>query len=131
MRQTQKTEEAVLKNTATEAFAVSRADLPLKPCGYASHQLSDWVTGINNILIEEGILLDGSRMEMCEAFEKGGLACIYFPFEGAKLDIGKLAMWRLRSHDVFGGTWLSDYVPNRLGGFIPTATDTQGAIISQ
>ena len=30
----------------------------------------------------------------------------------------KLAMWRLRSHEQFGGTWLSDYVPNRLGCFV-------------
>ena len=35
-----------------------------------------------------------------------------------ELDIGKLAMWRLQTHEQFGGTWLSDYVPNRLGGFI-------------
>ena len=27
-------------------------------------------------------------------------------------------MWRLQTHEQFGGTWLSDYVPNRLGGFI-------------
>ena len=26
-------------------------------------------------------------------------------------------MWRLQTHANFGGTWLSDYVPNRLGGF--------------
>ena len=26
-------------------------------------------------------------------------------------------MWRLKTHGEFGGTWLSDYVPNRLGGF--------------
>ena len=32
--------------------------------------------------------------------------------------MGKLAMWRLHSHEQFGGTWLSDYVPNRLGSFI-------------
>ena len=32
-------------------------------------------------------------------------------------DMGKLAMWRLQTHGAFGGTWLSDYVPNRLGGF--------------
>lgn len=31
--------------------------------------------------------------------------------------MGKLAMWRLQTHEQFGGTWLSDYVPNRLGGF--------------
>jgi len=27
-------------------------------------------------------------------------------------------MWRLQTHPHFGGTWLSDYVPNRLGGFL-------------
>ena len=27
-------------------------------------------------------------------------------------------MWRLQTREQFGGTWLSDYVPNRLGGFI-------------
>ena len=27
-----------------------------------------------------------------------------FPFEDVKLDIGKLAMWRLQTHDTFGGT---------------------------
>ena len=42
-----------------------------------------------------------------------------FPFkEDMELDVGKLAAWRLASYSTFGGTWLSDYVPNRLGGFI-------------
>ena len=26
-------------------------------------------------------------------------------------------MWRIHSHEQFGGKWLSDYVENRLGGF--------------
>lgn len=52
-------------------------------------------------------------------FQNGSLTNILFPFEdGVEIDMGKLAMWRLRSHEQFGGTWLSDYVPNRLGGFI-------------
>ena len=46
------------------------------------------------------------------------MTCLLFPFDGAKLDTGKLAMWRLRTRGSYGGTWLSDYVPNRLGGFI-------------
>lgn len=37
--------------------------------------------------------------------------------ETVKVDIGKLAMWRIKTHEQFGGTWLSDYVPNKLGGF--------------
>ena len=52
------------------------------------------------------------------AFEHDGLTNLLFSFEGANLDMGRLAMWRLQTHEQFGGTWLSDYVPNRLGGFV-------------
>lgn len=44
-----------------------------------------------------------------------------FPFDDVKLNTGKLAVWRLQTHAVFGGTWLSDYVPNKLGGFLSHA----------
>ena len=47
-----------------------------------------------------------------------GVTCLLYPFEDVDLDIGKLAMWRLHMHGNFGGTWLSDFVPNCLGGFI-------------
>ena len=46
--------------------------------------------------------------------------CLLYPFDDVKLDIGKLALWRLQTHEVYGGTWLSDFVPNYLGGFIET-----------
>ena len=69
------------------------------------------------MLTEEGILRDGSKFTDCSAFEHDGLTCLLFPFEGVNVDIGRLAIWRLKTHDAFGGTWLSDYVPNRLGGF--------------
>ena len=42
--------------------------------------------------------------------------------EDVKLDMGKLAMWRLQTHEKFGGKWLSDYMDNRLGEFIPEET---------
>lgn len=32
---------------------------------------------------------------------------------------------RLQTHEQFGGTWLSDYVPNRLGGFLPAQQERQ------
>ena len=38
--------------------------------------------------------------------------------DDVKLDVGRLAMWRLQTHSNFGGYWLSDFVPNRLGGFV-------------
>lgn len=35
-----------------------------------------------------------------------------------QLNIGKLSMWRIQTHELFGGTWLTDYVDNKLNGFI-------------
>jgi hypothetical protein len=32
-------------------------------------------------------------------------------------------MWRLRTHEHFGGTWLSDFVPNQLGGYLREKPD--------
>lgn len=34
-------------------------------------------------------------------------------------------MWRLQSHTAFGGTWLSDFVSNRLGDFLRDTTPAQ------
>lgn len=89
--------------------------LILQGCG---GNLQEWVDGINNLLTEAGILLDGSRFENAVSFQHGKLTNLLLSFEGVNLDIGKLAMWRLQTHDQFGGTWLSDYVPNKLGGFV-------------
>lgn len=77
----------------------------------------EWVDGINQMLTEEGILLEGTEFTQVSVFEHGGLSCILYPFEDVKLAMGKFAMWRLQTHEAFGGTWLSDYVPNRLGDF--------------
>ena len=90
--------------------------LVLQGCG---GDPQEWLDGINGLFTGEGILRNGSKFENIAVFQNGGLTNILFPFEdGMELDIGRLAMWRLCSHEQFGGTWLSDYVPNRLGGFI-------------
>ena len=90
--------------------------LIIQGCGGS---LDEWVDGINDMLTEDGILLDGTRFHDCSTFEHDGSTCLLFPFkDDVKLDVGRLAMWRLQTHGNFGGTWLSDYVPNRLGGFI-------------
>ena len=90
--------------------------LILQGCGGS---LDEWVDGVNDMLTEDGILQDGTKFHDCSAFEHDGVTCLLFPFkDDVKLDVGKLAMWRLRTYGQFGGTWLSDYVPNRLGGFI-------------
>lgn len=90
--------------------------LILQECG---GNLDEWVEGINEMLTEEGILLDGTKFHDAVTFENENLTCLLLPFtDDVKLDVGKLAMWRLWTHSNFGGTWLSDYVDNRLGGFL-------------
>lgn len=88
--------------------------LILQGCG---GDLQEWMDGINEMLTDEGILRNGSKFTECSSFEHGGLTCLLFPFKGVNVDTSHLAIWRLKTHDVFGGTWLSDYVPNRLSGF--------------
>ncbi len=84
----------------------------------------EWVDGINDMLTESGILLDGTKFSGAFRFQHEELKCLLFEFkDDVKLDMGKLAMWRLQTHDRFGGTWLSDYVPNRLGGFEQVGDD--------
>lgn len=90
--------------------------LILQGCGGS---LDDWVDGINELLTKEGILQDGTKFHDCVTFEFDKSTCLLFPFaEDVKLDVGKLAIWRLQTHTAFGGTWLSDFVPNRLGGYL-------------
>ena len=87
--------------------------------------LNKWVDGINKTFTDAGILKVGTKFENISVFEHDGLTNLLFHFDGVKVDIGKLAMWRLLTHDTFGGTWLSDYVPNRLGGFVPLDFEEQ------
>lgn len=91
-----------------------REGLILQGCG---GDVQEWVDGINGLLTEEGILLNGSKFEDVSLFRHGELINLLFPFDGVELDAGRLAMWRLQTHNQFGGMWLSDYVPNALGGF--------------
>ncbi len=102
--------------------------LVIQGCG---GDLQEWVDGINEMLTEADILKNGSRFEKCYAFKNENLTCMLFPFEDVQLDIGKLAMWRLQTHDQFGGKWLSDYVPNRLGGFISEQKKLECSLIGQ
>jgi len=81
----------------------------------------EWLNGINETFTETGILKDGGVFENISIFEHNGITNILFPFDDVNpnsLDIDKLAMWRLQTHEQFGGTWLSDYLPNQLGQVI-------------
>ena len=85
--------------------------LILQGCG---GEPQEWLDGINDLLTSEDILLNGTRFQDCSVFEHNNVTCIMFPFEEVELNIGKLAMWRIQSHAFYGGTWLSDYIPNYL-----------------
>lgn len=88
--------------------------LILQGCG---GEVQEWVDGINNMLTESGILLNNTKFESVSVFQNDGVTCILYPFDNVHLNVGKLAMWRLQSYTAFVGTWLSDYVDNKLGGF--------------
>ncbi len=89
--------------------------LILQGCG---GNLDDWINGINDQLTKAGILKNSTRFQECFSFNNEGVTCLLFPFTlDVDLDVGKLAMWRLQTHAMYYGTWLSDYVPNCLGGF--------------
>ena len=89
--------------------------LILQGCG---GDLQEWVDGINDMLTESKILQNESKFEKAYTFNNENITCLLFPFEGIQLDVGKLAMWRLETRETFGSTWLTDYVDNRLNGFI-------------
>ena len=97
--------------------------LILQGCG---GDLDEWVEHINDMMTQEEYFLDGSRFTDCAAFIHDGLTCLLFPFrEDMELDMGKLAMWRLQTYVAFRGTWLSDFVSNKLGGFITAEQEIQ------
>ena len=99
--------------------------LVIQGCG---GDLQEWVDGINDILTQEGILLEGTKLNDCLSFQKNDTTCLAFLFsEDVKINVSKLAMWRLATQGNFGGTWLSDYVPNQLGGYLPEVAPQEEA----
>ncbi len=101
--------------TINEFCRMKTDGLILQGCG---GDIQEWVDGINGLLAQEDILLEGTKFKNVRSFCHDGLTNLLFPFEDVKINVGKLAIWRLRSYGTFGGTWLSDYVPNKLGGFL-------------
>lgn len=102
--------------------------LVLQGCG---GDLQEWVNGINDMLTESGILQNGSKFERVFSFKNEDLTCLLFPFKDVLLDVGKLAIWRIQTRDDFGSTWLSDYVENRLGGFLTEPQKPKCPLIGQ
>ncbi len=105
-------------NTEELRSMSSTEGLVLQGCG---GELKEWIDGINGLFKRSGILLEDSEFKEddCYTFKNGDLTCLLFPFsDDISIHLGKMAMWRLQTHQDLGGTWFSDYVDNRLGGFI-------------
>ena len=84
--------------------------------------LQEWVDGINEMFEESGILLDNTKFtsDNCRKFNNGDITYLLFPFdENVHIDISRLSVWRLQTYSTFGASWMTDYVENNLGGFLP------------
>ena len=105
-----------IKDIKAEELRLKRGEegLVFQGCGGA---VKEWVEGINKLLKSEQILKNGTELDECYRFENRELTNLYFPFGNAELDMGKLAIWRVKARPVFGCMWLSDYVDNHLDGF--------------
>lgn len=100
----------------------------LQGCG---GDLQEWIDGVNEMLTESGILLNGTKFEKVYAFKNGNLTNLLYPFDDVELNMGKLAMWRIASYPQVYGSWLSDYVPNFLGGFVAEKQKPDCELIGQ
>jgi hypothetical protein len=68
-----------------------REGLILQGCG---GDPQEWLDGVNDVLTEAGILLDGDKFKDASVFEHDGHTDILFDMDNVKLDVGRLAMWR-------------------------------------
>ena len=80
-------------------------------------ELTAWIDGINEILVEEGISENEKYFSEIYTFIDYDIAdtpikCILFPFTEEPLNIGRLAIVRLQYEWM---RWLSDYILNYEG----------------
>ena len=85
----------------------TKEGIVLSGCG---EYLGVTVNAINDALTDHGVLLEGTRLNDCYSFEHNDQTYLFMSMEGAKLNLGKFAIWRLNTHEHFSGTWLSDFV---------------------
>jgi len=77
-----------------------------------SGDLQEWVVGINKMLSDKGILVNGHKLNRVYMFKAFGLTNLLFMWVDEDCYIGKLAMWRLNYRQQFGAMWLDDYIDN-------------------
>jgi hypothetical protein len=84
--------------------------LILQGCG---GDFAEWVDGFTNMLKEEQIVKDDFQFDNVLSFSNDKLTNLAFPLT-SDIDMGKLAIFRLKIRENFGAMWLSDYVYNYL-----------------
>lgn len=100
------------ESTFEEFKRISESEeyLVLLGCG---GDLMEWVNGVSQVLQDENIALPGFDISRALKINTtGGRTDLMLIFDFNKVDIGKLAIWRLRFGDC---SWLSDYVVNYAG----------------
>lgn len=101
----------IKKKTFEDLMNLNTEGLVLLGCG---GDLNEWINGVTEILVEEKIIKSTNPLD---TFDKpfyvrttGGRTDLVLPFKKhAKINISKLAMWRLRFGDA---SWISDYINN-------------------
>lgn len=80
----------------------------------AGGELEEWHTGILDMLKEEGIAKSAEDFDQpFYGISTGGRIDFVMPFaKGSQLNMGALAMWRLKMHASLTPKWLSDFVVN-------------------
>lgn len=64
------------------------------------------------MLKENNIVPDDFNFKEVYAFENNNITNLAFALNNEKINIGKLAIFRLKIRNEFGAMWLSDYIDN-------------------
>lgn len=83
--------------------------LVLRGCG---GDLDEWVSGINELLYKESIIPTAHSLQEVYTFKRKKIINLVFCFDNTNVDVSRLAAWRVKTYQNFGGMWLSDYVAN-------------------
>lgn len=74
--------------------------------------LGDWETGITDLLKDNDIIPDDFQFKEIYSFDNGDIINLAFALNDKKINMSKLAIFRLEIREVFGAMWLSDYIDN-------------------
>ena len=106
----------MIKNTTTDVIKrmAGSEGLILQGC---EGDPAEWLERINNELAKHGAFKNGFMFKDAYVFEHGRAINILFPVESIEDNfyLLNLEAWQYFSYTEYGGTWLSDYLPNRLG----------------